>query len=646
MTVRIEHSNMLEAIPRLVAEGVVCDAVVTDPPYHLTATQKRFSAADAAPAQHGRDGAMLRLSGGFMGQTWDGGNIAFRPETWATVATILRPGAFLVAFGGTRTYHRLACAIEDGGFVIQDCIMWLFATGFPKRRDMLKPAYEPIVLAYKPAGKRTMQIDECRIGWENDAANPATNPLYRAQNGYANTSAPDTNSSSYVFRADGGPDRNPQKAGRWPANVCHDCSAEVLAAFPDSAGQLRSVGPANGPKPSINVYGDYGPREQFDPRGDSGSAARFFFSASPDAPPCDLCGWSFDRGDGIIEGCKPVSNAVNNSLQRGTIAPFGSALSDARGFLSPGNVDRPPVSNAPAASAENPLPRRHPITRDSVPSDVVPWPLERIVQNVRSAAHLCGSCATAIAQSLVASRRGLDPALPPLPASISETSRRILTQSLALYVANRASTDIILTTDSLRLLFGSVLPAIAENINSERSVGKANIGFDQRRFHFSSKAQKSDRWGSRHPTVKPVELMKWLVKLVCPEGGLLLDPFAGSGTTGVAALATGRDCILIEREDAYVADIRERMAHYDGAGRHSMVAMNRNGGRPSIAAALEKGTSRADAPQRQTDLPLFDHRPFDAAADARDSYTEAVLAIGERVKAGAPVPDFFLSERE
>jgi site-specific DNA-methyltransferase (adenine-specific) len=69
--------------------------------------------------------------------------------------------------------------------------------------------------------------------------------------------------------------------------------------------------------------------------------------------------------------------------------------------------------------------------------------------------------------------------------------------------------------------------------------------------------------------------MKWLVALVTPPGGLVLDPFAGSGTTGAAALATGRNAILIEREEAYVADIRERIAFYEGEGRHSLAAKAR-----------------------------------------------------------------------
>jgi DNA modification methylase len=96
------------------------------------------------------------------------------------------------------------------------------------------------------------------------------------------------------------------------------------------------------------------------------------------------------------------------------------------------------------------------------------------------------------------------------------------------------------------------------------------------RFFYCAKAGPEDRWGSRHPTVKPVELMKWLVQLVTPSGGTLLDPFAGSGTTGVAALATGRTAILIEQDESYIADIRDRIAHSEGAGRHSLAAKARH----------------------------------------------------------------------
>lgn len=84
------------------------------------------------------------------------------------------------------------------------------------------------------------------------------------------------------------------------------------------------------------------------------------------------------------------------------------------------------------------------------------------------------------------------------------------------------------------------------------------------RFFYSAKASKADRAGSKHPTVKPVALMQWLARLVTPPGGTILDPFAGSGTTGAAAVAEGFGAILIEREPEYVADIRRRVAQLDG----------------------------------------------------------------------------------
>lgn len=101
-------------------------AVVTDPPYHLTSIVKRFGSPNAAPAKFGTDGAFARASKGFMNQSWDGGDIAFQPEFWELVRDAMLPGAHLLAFSGSRTYHRMACGIEDAGFEIRDQIMWLY----------------------------------------------------------------------------------------------------------------------------------------------------------------------------------------------------------------------------------------------------------------------------------------------------------------------------------------------------------------------------------------------------------------------------------------------------------------------------------------------------------------------------------------
>jgi hypothetical protein len=97
-----------------------------------------------------------------MNMQWDRTGIAFQPETWAAVCRALRPGGFLLAFGGTRTQRRMVCAIEVAGFVVQDTIAWLYGIGFPKNKALLKPAFEPIVVAYKPGGKWTLQVDDCK----------------------------------------------------------------------------------------------------------------------------------------------------------------------------------------------------------------------------------------------------------------------------------------------------------------------------------------------------------------------------------------------------------------------------------------------------------------------------------------------------
>lgn len=115
------------------------DSVVTDPPYALVSVVKRFGGKNAAAAKsEGATGVYKRASAGFMGQTWDTGETAFSEEFWAEVLRVLKPGGHVVAFSGTRTYHRMAVAIEDAGFEIRDQIQWLYGSGFPKSHDVSK----------------------------------------------------------------------------------------------------------------------------------------------------------------------------------------------------------------------------------------------------------------------------------------------------------------------------------------------------------------------------------------------------------------------------------------------------------------------------------------------------------------------------
>jgi site-specific DNA-methyltransferase (adenine-specific) len=284
------------------------DSCVTDPPYHLTSIVKRFGADNAAPAKVGKTGAYARASKGFMGQTWDGGDVAFQPETWAAVFRVLKPGAHLVAFSGTRTYHRMVCAIEDAGFEIRDQLAWCYGSGFPKSHNhpggwgtALKPAWEPICLARKPLigtvagniaahGTGAMNIDGCRI--EAEGVDLGRNNNARSEG------------TSYIVQRESARIDNSNGLGRWPANILHDGSDEVMAAFPETkSGEFLPHHKSSGGT-KIGTF-DIRDRsgEDHPSYGDSGSAARFFYCAKatteergqgnnhPTVKPIDLMRW-------------------------------------------------------------------------------------------------------------------------------------------------------------------------------------------------------------------------------------------------------------------------------------------------------------------------------------------------------------------
>lgn len=255
------------------------DSIVTDPPYALASIVRRFGKPNSAPAKGNE--AYQRASAGFMGKSWDTGEVAFSEEFWRECLRVLKPGGHVVAFSGTRTYHRMAVAIEDAGFEIRDQLGWLYGSGFPKSHNQkgdwegwgtaLKPAWEPIALARKPLegtvaanlekwGVGALNVDGCRVtvGGEHEL-------------------------------------------GRWPANVMHDGSDEVLAAFPQTAsGKPCGVKAGN----NNNVFGQYAGGIPVTGFGDSGSAARFFYCAKASRK---------DRDEGLEHLPKKAGGMVSNT---------------------------------------------------------------------------------------------------------------------------------------------------------------------------------------------------------------------------------------------------------------------------------------------------------------------------------------------
>ena len=188
----IQTADCLDAL-RAMPPGSV-DAVVTDPPYEI----------------------------GFLDKAWDAQGIAHKTQLWASVWYALKPGGYLAAFGATRTYHRLATAIESAGFDIRDSLAWLYGSGFPKshndgpRGTALKPAWEPIVVAQKPKdgtyannyeqhGTGYMNIDDARVPLNGDSVH-----YYPNRPEYADTSMLGIGGKRRAVAQDLG--------GRWPAN--------------------------------------------------------------------------------------------------------------------------------------------------------------------------------------------------------------------------------------------------------------------------------------------------------------------------------------------------------------------------------------------------------------------------------------------
>ena len=304
------HGNNLNELPKLPDNSV--DAIITDPPYEL----------------------------GFMGKTWDSTGIAYNIELWQQCLRVLKPGGHLLAFGGSRTYHRMACAIEDAGFQIRDQIMWVYGSGFPKSLDVskaidkaagaeretisetwrgdragtsagimgkavprtdtvtlpasdaakqwdgwgtaLKPAHEPIVLARKPLDGTVAQNV---IWYGTGALNIDECRVGRADSdvSIAGHRTATFGHEQTTSGGDGSGGWSQNDAGRFPANFIHDGSDEVLELFPDTAAgkrQLMRRGATTGRSiGGDNIYGTAAPYETMSGYDDSGSAARFFYCA-------------------------------------------------------------------------------------------------------------------------------------------------------------------------------------------------------------------------------------------------------------------------------------------------------------------------------------------------------------------------------
>lgn len=311
MSTQILHGDCSDVLRDLDANSI--DACVTDPPYGLTSGKKGGSGVSSIDLESPYGRARISVGngqGGFMGMKWD--SDVPPAALWREVFRVLKPGAHLLAFFGSRTYHRGVVEIEDAGFEIRDQIMWLYGSGFPKSHNLdgawegwgtaLKPAHEPIVVARKPLigtvaqnvaahGTGALNIDASRVHAHDSQGYAYT--VQRMMPGAGQNATGKTHQEGVEYSGE-------TKDGRWPANVLHDGSEEVVAAFPSAPG---AIAPVTGKEPtghgfSGNVYGAPGQqgRQPSDRRDGGGSAARFFYCAKASKS---------DRDEGLTNSPKP-----------------------------------------------------------------------------------------------------------------------------------------------------------------------------------------------------------------------------------------------------------------------------------------------------------------------------------------------------
>lgn len=416
------------------------DSIVTDPPYELTSGKNS--------------------KGGFMGKAWDASGVAYDTNLWAECLRVLKPGGHLLAFGGTRTYHRMVCAIEDAGFEIRDSIHWVYGSGMPKNHDIakaitkaggdgsewqgwgsaIKPAHEPITLARKPLdgtlaanvtthGTGGLNIDATRVGFASEADERES----KDKNQHA-----DYGSKTSVSVAHGDfsmvPPANYNPPGRWPANLLltHAAGCEQVGVQPDTFG--------GGSKASSGFVAGYA-HDGFVGR----TVESPVWNCVPDCPVAVM-----DAQSGIRPG-----GSYPTQRGKGVATGFGAGQPTDGGARQMGDT--------------------------------------------------------------------------------GGASRFFTTTQWS-------------DADEVSFLY------VAKATKKER-----NAGLDGPNVH---------------TTVKPVALMRHLVRLVTPPGGTVLDPFLGSGTTAVAATLEGFSWLGCEITDEYVALIEARVAW--AAGQRAEVAAVEN----------------------------------------------------------------------
>jgi site-specific DNA-methyltransferase (adenine-specific) len=419
------------------------DAIVTDPPYALTTT-KRWKDTDQF-AQNQSD-VGKRFSKGFMGKEWDGSIPGI--EIWQEVLRVSKPGAHMLAFGGTRTHHRLMVAIEDAGWEIRDCLMWVYGSGFPKSLDVSKA------------------IDKAE-GVEREVIGEYKHPDGKPRNW----------------------EEHNQSNGEIPYGHDRGMARDITMPATDSAKQWNGWGTALKPawEPIILC------RKPLSEKTVAANVQKWGTGAiNIDACRIDGQPWKAHFGDGL---------AKNKFFTDGERTEY---------FKEPHNKGRFPAN----------------LIHDGSDEVLALFP-ETGAANIRN------------------------------PNGNDIYGRNALNQSITKDTTVRGFIDN--GGSAARFFYTAKADSTERNKYLKgKPMQKVNDG---RETPIDNPFQRGETLRKNiHPTVKPIDLLQYLARLITPPKGTILDPFAGSGSTGVAAFNEGFNYILIEIEKEYAEIAKMRNA--------------------------------------------------------------------------------------
>jgi DNA modification methylase len=548
----IIHGNCLEKLKELADNSI--DGVVTDPPYEL----------------------------GFMGKKWDNTGIAYNVELWKEALRVLKPGGHLLSFGGSRTYHRMASAIEDAGFEIRDQIAWCYGQGFPKSLNIslqIKKKYniglctcnvfEPMLeLGYENSNNKRDNIsngEDDRLGSGKQIQHK------RDDNNEMEEQIKDTNLS-------------PDNAFRKESRVCElsekdNKKEQGFEKVSESILQSKVCKPISEKERLGNTTLRSGLEENKTTGEREGQSMSDMQNETTDG----IAGSSLNtiqngrkEHDGEFSGSlsqlpqqdrennrkrvEQIKNDCNseewNNLSRFICSKCYCLKKDIGGTALKPSIE--PICMA-----------RKPLSEKSVAENVLRWGTgginidgSRIQHNEetkttnrkqRSAGWSPDNCGFDSTKNIVASASPFGR----FPANlIHDGSQEVM--------------DLFPETDSrsaARFFY------CAKASRSERDYGLDNFDGKQKIYRATANgtgeiSKNMERFASimknNHPTVKPIKLMQYLIKLVTPPGGIVLDPFAGSGSTLIAAKLLGFKYVGIEMDKEYIKIAEARLKAYEG----------------------------------------------------------------------------------